>query len=176
MKKIIVLLIISGTLSASAQEAKVQCLFLFSFAKNLQWPAGAVTSKFVIGVFNSPEVAEELSISVASKKVGEFPIAIKIIHSAEELFDCQLVYVGASTKAILHPFLQAVKNKPVVIVTSLQGGTKFGSSLNFVNLDGKIRFEFNSIILHQQTVKMPGNMKSLGIDIIELSHLSNTAD
>jgi hypothetical protein len=50
-------------------------------------------------------------------------------------------------------------------VTEKEGLAKKGSGINFITVDGKLRYELNDAELDRRNIKLSGKIKSLGIAI-----------
>jgi hypothetical protein len=56
-------------------------------------------------------------------------------------------------------------SKSTLIVTEKEGLAKKGSGINFITVDGKLRYELNDAELDRRNIKLSGKIKSLGIAI-----------
>ena len=59
--------------------------------------------------------------------------------------------------------ISQTNSKPVLIVTDKPGLAKKGAAINFVELDGKIKFELNQQNAESRGLKVAGALTSLAI-------------
>jgi hypothetical protein len=143
-------LILSGFLVFSffglcAQNYQLHSVFIYSFARYIQWPEEASTGDFHILVLGESPILPELNNLAGKKKVGERTIQVTQINSASELRKCNILFIPNDKSALLSEILAKLgENTPTLVVTEQAGlGTK-GSNINFVQRDGKLAFELNS--------------------------------
>ena len=168
MKKAIVglvgvLMMLSSLQSAWAQKEKFHSIFIYNFSKYVKWPDGNGEGKFVIGVFGSSPIEKNLNAMAASKKVNGMPIEVKHFSSVSEIADCHILYVSASESGKIEKVIDATKDKPVLLVTDKPGLAKKGAAINFVEQEGKIKFELNQQNVEARGLKVAGSLTSLAI-------------
>jgi hypothetical protein len=164
MKKSIHILFLSLLVtSLQAQDYKYQSLFVYNFTKYIQWPANAQSGDFVIGVLgNSPMVGELEKVS-ANKMVGTQKIVVKKLSNVAEAETCQMVFIPLDSSPKFDAALEALKNKPILVITEKDGLGKRGSGINFVINDGKMRFELNQAATQSAGLKVSSQLTSLAI-------------
>lgn len=162
----IIALVLSLTSSfVHAQNIRAYSVFIYSFAKGLHWPETDDTANFTIGVMGSPELLTELQVMTAGKSVGLSPLVIKDIQRPEDLRACRIVFIAQARSAELSAILAAIQNLPVLLITEKDGLAKNGSGLNFIKVGDKLRFEYNAKFIEGRGIKMPSNLKTLGISV-----------
>lgn len=168
MKRLCVALIFvglafSGALAVSDVSEKVLSVFLYNFAINGQWPdAGA---EFTIGVLDQPALASELEAVSAEKTVGTQKIKVMKFSNASKVQNCNILFIPASSSNSLNAISDKLSNSPTLIVTEKNGLAKSGSGINFVVVDGKLRFEVNTASIEKRGIKLTNKIKSLGIAV-----------
>jgi hypothetical protein len=167
MKKIMffavgVLLLFSFT-NVSAQKEKFQSLFIYNFSKYVKWPDGLPTDKFVIGVIGSTEMTKALESMATNRKVNGTDIIVKQFSSASEVEDCHILYISESASSKLSSIVSDIGDKPVLIVSDTPGMAKKGSVINFIEEEGKIKFELNQKYAESRGLKVSGSLVSLAI-------------
>jgi len=149
--------------SAWAQKERFHSIFLYNFSKYVKWPEGSGSGNFVIGVFGSSPIEKDLKAMVASKKVNGNPIEIKRFSTTSEIANCHILYVSASQSGRLDEIIDATKDKAVLLVTDKPGLAKKGAAINFVEKEGKIKFELNQTNAEARGLKVAGSLASLAI-------------
>ena len=90
-------------------------------------------------------------------------IIVKQFSSAEEVKDCHILYVSKSASSKLSEVISRTSDQPVLIVTDTPGMAKKGSVINFIEDDGKIKFELNQSYAESRGLKVSGSLTSLAI-------------
>lgn len=160
---LILLLILIKANLAQAQEEKFKALFLYNYAKNIEWTS--TSGDFVIGVLGSSPIIDELNIIAEKKKVGTQAIVIKKHNSLDGAEKCNIFYLPSNKTANLSSLLAKVKGKKVLIVSDSPGTIKDGSCINFILQNGKLTFEISKTNIEKQGLKVTANLLSLGIKV-----------
>ena len=156
------LIFVFSAQSAWSQKEKFHSIFIYNFSKYVKWPDSQSTA-FVIGVYGSSSIYDDLSSMAASKKVNNLPIEVKRYKSTSELEGCQILYVPSSESSKIDEIISSTKGKPVLVVTDKPGSAKRGASINFVEVDGKIKFELSQENAESGGLKVASALASLAI-------------
>jgi hypothetical protein len=130
-----------------AQEAapsadSVKAAFLYHFGKFVGWPEGALAGDtFTIAVLGAKPVAEELRRIAPGRTVQGHPIQVREIRSIEDLGNAQILFINESQSPRLARMLEAVRGKPVLVVTDIEDGLRYGATINFTIAEQRVRFE-----------------------------------
>lgn len=146
-----------------AQKEKFHSVFIYNFSKYVKWPESKNSEKFVIGMLGKSPIEEELEVMSKTKKVNGTPIEIKQFNSVDEISDCHILYISASASNSLGKVISQIENKPVLIVTDNPGSAYKGATINFINQNGKIRFELNQQNAESKGLKVAGSLANLAI-------------
>jgi len=140
------LAILSFKSIAQELDHKLASVFIYNFTKYIDWPADHKNGDFVIGVFGDISIVEVFNKCIASKKVGNQPIAMRMTRSMDGIEQCNIVYVSLSESYRLKDILMVLKGKPTLIICEKMGLAKKGASINlFLDEDDdyKTKFEIN---------------------------------
>jgi hypothetical protein len=85
--------------------------------------------------------------------------------TAADIRYCHILFVPVSTKIDLNQLLAAWGSKNVMICTERDGWGQRGSTVNFITVDGKIKFEVNNASLNRSGLKMTTSITSLAINL-----------
>jgi hypothetical protein len=129
-----------------ATEYQVKAVFLFNFAKYVDWPAAAFTNTsapITIGVLGEDRFDDSLRRTVAGKTVNGRPFVIRHIAVNESPDGCHLLFISDSEKKRLGEILGKIKARPVLTVGESGQFLEAGGVINFVIKEGRIRLEIN---------------------------------
>lgn len=158
-----ILMMVTSFQSVSAQKEKYHSIFIYNFSKYVKWPDAQNTGKFVIGVLGKSTIQKDLKAMAATKQVNGMSIEVKQFSSAAEVSDCHILYVSATESAKFDQVLLNTKNKAILVVTDKPGLAKKGAAINFVEVEGKIKFELNQKNVEAKGLKVAGSLASLAI-------------
>jgi hypothetical protein len=144
---------------------KVYSVFILNFARTVQWPAEKGTGDFIIGVLNSPKVAEELRTVAATKSVGTQKIKVKEYTNADQVEACHILLLPSLKASVFASLIGKLINAPTLIITDTEGLATKGGGINFLSVDNKMKFELNSEAIEKRGLKVPSSLKSLGIPV-----------
>ena len=149
--------------NVNAQKEKFHSLFIYNFSKYIKWPDDQPADKFVIGVFGSSEMAKILETTAESKKVNGATIIVKQFNTPQEIQDCQILYVAQSESSKIGEIVSNTANRSTLIVTDKPGLAKKGGVINFIEQEGKIKFELNQHDAESRGLKVSSSLASLAV-------------
>ncbi|MCK5704682.1 MAG: YfiR family protein [Cyclobacteriaceae bacterium] len=169
MKKILLLflLVLVFFNTSIAQNHKYQSLFIYNFTKYIKWPDSYNSDKFVIGVLGNSEILTSLSAwALSKKKTGNGQILeVKKYSSVDEIDECNILFVSESAIDNIGQIDSQTSTKPILVVSDSPGMAAKGSVINFVELDGKMKFELNESKASGKGLIVSGSLTSLAIII-----------
>lgn len=166
VKKLILGLIVGFLLtnSVTAQKTKYQSIFIYNFSKYIKWPDDFNEGKFVIGVHGNSEIQNDLESMVATKKqTSGLVMEVKIFSSLSDLSECNLLFITSKFCNRIQEIQHAILGVPTLIVTDKSGMAKKGAAINFIEKDGKIKFELNQSTAESLGLRVSSSLVSLAI-------------
>ncbi|MBI4648804.1 MAG: YfiR family protein [Bacteroidia bacterium] len=159
----IVITILVLTSNISAQVEKFQSVFIYNFTKYIEWPDKS--GDFVIGVFGSSTVINELKSLEGTKKVGNQNILVKKFSSIEELSVCNILFISKNKSTEMVNIINKVKGQNTLLISEKDGLVKEGSGINFILVDNKQKFELNKNNVTKYGLKISPELEKLAIVI-----------
>lgn len=160
------ILFITFTLSSNfcfgQSQEKAYAIFMLSFARGIQWPESSYGT-FTIGVLAYPPLVAELNQVFNSTKLGNRKVEIREYTSADEIDKCQMLFIPAFKTRSFENILTKVGTQPTLIFTNKVDMAKKGAGVNFVFAEGKLKYEINCKTIEKRGMKIPANIKGLGI-------------
>jgi hypothetical protein len=131
--------------SAAYPEEAVKAVFLYRFAGYVSWPASTEnTAQFTIAVLGAANVAEQLNGFLPGHPIHSRPARVMAIQGLGQLGDAQMLYIGPGVPGKLSGLIEALKNRPILIVTDKPGALEEGSTVNFLIEEQHVRFEIST--------------------------------
>jgi hypothetical protein len=151
-------------------ESKMKAVFIYNFTNYIGWPAAIAKDVFTIGVIGPSDIVVPLKEIAETKTVQGVPIRIRYFETPEKIDSCQILFVSSPDKGKITGILAKTKGASVLTVGDAPGLAAQGIAINFVIIDGKIRFEINTDALGDAGLKVSSHLLKLGILVEALSH------
>ncbi len=129
-------------IAVEALEASVKAAYIYKFLPYVEWPAASFAnadSPQVIGVMSADAVHGELEQLVAGRRVNGRALVVRKVTPGDSLEGVHVLYLGRSARA--SSVMPMVVGKPVLVITDAPTGLAEGGALNFILVDGRVRFE-----------------------------------
>jgi len=165
----LLLALLSGPRRAVAADAgpteyQVKAVFLFNFAKFIEWPAakmGGADSPLVIGIIGDNPFGKLLEETIKDQTISGHRLVSRAISTTAEAAACHIVFISRSEKERLRPLLASLKGQPVVTVSETKGFTQDGGMINLVVLNGRVKLEINPAAAGEAGVKLSSKLLSI---------------
>lgn len=169
MKKLFLFLVVyvcaAPLIAQERATHEIHAAMLYNFIKYVQWPNETEPGEFIVGVIGEEKVFNTLKSWYDGKPKGTKKYVIKLLASAAEAGDCQVVYVGKSKSREFENIKTSVAGKSVLTITDGNGLGQKGSCINFKVIDGKLKFELNQAVVTSANLKVSGQLTSMAIVI-----------
>jgi hypothetical protein len=130
----------------SLSQYQVEAVFLFNFAKYVDWPAAAftnATAPITIGVLGTDPFGGSLQHMVEGKSIAGRSFVIKHLATDGDLSGCQILFISDSEAARMSEILDKTRTLPILTVGEDEAFAEDGGIINFVVKDGKVRLEID---------------------------------
>ena len=128
----------------SASEAEVKAAYLHKFAGFVEWPADTFRSPsapYVVAVAGDERVLDELRRIAHGRLVQGRPVSVVPAAAGDVPRDANVLFIGRDVMRDAAALLADVRSDHVLVVTEAPSGLAAGATLNFVEQDGRVRFE-----------------------------------
>jgi hypothetical protein len=129
----------------AATEQQVKAVFVFNFSHFVDWPPdrfASPTAPFVIGVVGGEPVAAQLDVAVHGERVGQHPLQVRRVASAEECRDCHIVYIDKSEGARLNNVLSTL-GRGTLTVSDFDGAAQRGVMIQLATDNSRVHLLIN---------------------------------
>ncbi len=135
------LLSLSGHANAQSDVSTAKAMFIYNFTRYIEWPKEANNGNFVISVYGSNQLFNELKEYLSNKLIGTRSITVQKASSSEGIENCQVLFVGfGKTKELKDLKIKIEKNNTLVI-SEKEGALDDGAAINFVLVGDKLTYE-----------------------------------
>ncbi|SFB70690.1 protein of unknown function [Flexibacter flexilis DSM 6793] len=146
-----------------AADYKFQSLFLYNIGKLSKWTPEREVGDFKVGVWGDKQIAETMSRALLDKKIGNQDIKVSLFEDASDIAGCHILFVPAMARVSIEKLAPIIEKNNIMLITEHEGWGKKGSIINFVIVNGKMKFEVNPIAAQKANVKLSNSLMAMGI-------------
>ena len=152
-------------LMVKAQDYRIHSVFIYNFTKYIQWPSNDQSGDFIIGVLGDSPIVGSLEKLAAERKIGSRSMVVKKYSSVAQIGKCHMLFIPDKSSNDLEAALAQLGNSSTLVMTERKGLGSKGSSINFIVVDGKQKFELNKAATDKAQLKVSTELTSLAIVI-----------
>jgi hypothetical protein len=152
-----------------ATEYQVKALFLFNFAKYVDWPAAAfpnATAPIIIGVIGTDPFGGNLQHDVEGKTINGRPFFIKHLADDADLSGCQILFISDSEASRMDGILNKACMLPILTVGEDEQFAQKNGMINFMLKDGKVRLEIDLTSARKTGLKISSRLLAVA-DVVK---------
>jgi len=151
----------------SAAEEQIKAVFLFNFAKYVDWPdAPAGTSASIrMCVPANPQFLAVLQTTVQGEVVNGRPLTAMGLEGLDGARDCDILYVGNASSRDAAAWSTAVRGRHTLTVGD--GTLAEGIVIAFVRDQNRVRFDINRAAAGQQHLSISSRLLDLARRVVE---------
>jgi len=157
----------------SPSEYQLKAVFLFNFAKFIDWPPGSLTSPqspFAICILGQDPFGNALDDILQGKMIRDQPLAVQRLKDQAEARRCQIVFVSSSESARLAEILKSLRGANTLIVGETNGFAASGGTIEFTLEDNRLRFTINTDAADRAGLKFSAKLLSLAKIVHDEGH------
>jgi hypothetical protein len=131
---------------AAPSEYQVKAVFLFNFARFVDWPAMTYVSAdapFAVCVYGDDPFGVDLDSVVRGESVDGRPMVVRRPRDPRELAQCQIVFIAGSADRELETVVATLDRRATLTVSDLEGAARRGAMVRMMNVGGRIRLRIN---------------------------------
>jgi hypothetical protein len=150
-------------LSEAQGQYDIYAGFMFHFGKFVQWPSELQSGDFVIGLVGDCPIKNRLDNFAATKNINGRKIVIRTVASTTDLKGCNILFIPKNENAKLATYASGAKTYNILLVTESEGNITKGAVFNFIEKEGKVRFEFNQSEADSHVLKVSADLVKLAV-------------
>lgn len=155
--------------TTQAAEHEVKAAFLYKFIGYIEWPPRAFAreeSPLVVGIADAPAMADELAAIVAGRSVNGRPVILRRMGHGEAAAGVHVLFVGRATGTRAAALLAAARGQAMLTVTESDETFPPGSVINFVVIDGKVRFDVDVRQAESENIRVSARLLSVARKVV----------
>jgi hypothetical protein len=140
-------------------ESEVKAVFLYNFAKYVDWPAPESSASLRMCVPANPQFLALLREAVRDEVVNGRPLTATGLDGLDAAKGCDIIYVGNAATPDAAAWINAVRGRQVLIVGD--GVLADGVVIAFVRDQDRIRFDINRAAAAKQKLSISSRLLGL---------------
>ncbi len=164
-KKLIAVMMILVSLSVSGQQSMFKALFMFNFAKYIEWPNQTNQNEFIIGVLGHDEIIPELNKLANARKINNKTIVVKSVKDFKDAPNANIFFIPPSKSSEINDVKNYFLNKPTLIICENTNACNKGASINYTLQGGKMKYEISKQNIVSHNLNVDQKLIALGIEI-----------
>lgn len=153
----------------SSLERRVKAAFLYKFLSFIEWPEQALPpagEPLVIGVLGAPDIADELGATLAGRTAQGRPVVARPLQPGEGRHGVHLVFIDGSQQERLREEARAARESATLPVSEVDGALEDGAMINFLTVDGRVRFEVSLDNAHGSGITISSRLLALAYRVV----------
>jgi hypothetical protein len=149
-------------------EQRVKATFLYKFLDYVEWPQGVFeqpASPIQVGMLSAEPIAAALEQAAAQRGPQSRPLVVRRLRDGELPAGLHVVFVDKAHRERLGELLRGTQARPVLVVTESEGALAQGSVINFVLVEGKVRFEVSLETADRNRLKLSSRLLAVAHQI-----------
>lgn len=131
-------------------EQQLKAAFLVNFLKYVQWPTA--TGPATICLAGRDTLGPYLASYEGRLVVGR-ELRVRRVAGADQVGDCQILFVPDTDEARFGAVLRWVEQQPVLTVSDTEVFIRHGGGIALVRVDGRLQFDVNTDALARAGLK-----------------------
>src|SRR5690242_17603909 len=144
-------------------EYQVKAAMIYNIAKFVDWPADTFSSdraQISVCILGKSPFGAALD-TLQGKTVRGRQLVVRQVERADDIVACHILFISESEKRALPAILSGLKQQSVLTVSELPRFAQAGGMVNFVEQEGKVRFEINLEAAQQARLKISSQLLKL---------------
>lgn len=134
------------TRSKITRDSDLKAVFLFNFARFVEWPPEAFpepSSPFVLCILGDDPVGKSLDQIVAHETVDDHRMEVRRPRELREASACHILYVSVSESPRMSQILAALQGKQTLTVGESDQFASHDGMIQFFVVDNRLRLRIN---------------------------------
>jgi hypothetical protein len=148
----------------STGEYQLKAVFLFNFAKFIDWPptsSRSPQSPFVVCILGPDPFGQAIDGVFKGKTIADRPVAIERFKNIAQVKQCQMVFVSQSESFHLADIIQTLHGACVLLVGEADGFAEAGGTIEFALEGNHVHFLINPDAADRAGLKVSSKLLSL---------------
>jgi hypothetical protein len=152
------------------RESAIKAAYLHKFPGFVEWPAETFktpSQPIVVGVAGAEPVFEELTQIARGRLVQGRAVEVRQVTPGNLPHDLNVLFIGRESVADATALMGEARADHVLVVTDTPAGIAIGAALNFIEQDGRVRFEASPSAAQKADLKLSSRLLGVASRVVE---------
>ena len=152
---------IAAEQGAQASEYDLKAVFLYQFARFVDWPANAfeaADAPLTIGVLGVDPFGSSLDEIVRNEVVAGRKLAVRRYHDVAETGACQILFISDSEADRLERVLATLKGRSILTVGDIESFATRAGMIEFLVVQERLRLRVNLAAANAANLKISSQL------------------
>ena len=154
--------LISVSLKAEDNLAKVQALYIYNFLRNVGWPED-VQDEYIIGVTGETAVYDELVKFTENREIAGKRIRVIKCTNCADLLKCQVIYISKDKCNHLKEINQITRGKGCLTIFENNTNMASNATIDLIEDGNKLAYRINQNVVNEQNLTISNNIVKMSI-------------
>ena len=154
--------------AAAVLERRVKAALLYRFVNYVDWQEAVQlrpNAPFTIAIVGADALANELAEVAATRTVLNRPLVVRKVRANDIPRDAQVVFIGKGESSQLATLVRSVPSN-VLIVTESDDALQQGSIINFIIVEGQVRFQVSLDAARRRNIQLSSRLLSVAQTVL----------
>jgi hypothetical protein len=157
--------------SSAPSQAQIGAAFVFNFAKFTEWPPQTLPnamSPVTVCFVGAEDIRAAFQSITAGKDVNGHPVLVRNAKAAAEVRECQVVYVDASSSAVLMDVLKNARQSCTLAIGTSEDFLTRGGIIRLLVENNRMRFDVNVGAAGRTKIHLSSKLLALARSVVDL--------
>ncbi len=151
---------------AARANNKIKGIYVYQFAKNVDWPQKYKKWSFSIGILADKSFYDQLKQSYTGKLIGGQKIEVVFYPKLTDVKNPHLLYVSPYDKKIAAELAEKLKKDKTLVIGEEKGLLNDGVIINFLSKNSRLAFEISKSNAKQKELVISQTLTKLAVDVL----------
>ena len=147
----------------SQSKEQVYAGIIFHIMKYVEWPNQQGLSEMSVAVLNDNQLTIALNKVAEGKRIVFKNLEIVKFAELTKLKNTNVLFIPKKMTSSLNEIVKHVNTKEILVISEKKTSTQQGASINFIEKQGKMRFELYEKVLAATGLKISEQLKRYAI-------------
>jgi len=143
-----------------ANEYQLKAAFVYKLMSFVEWPAGVVGSRMVVGFAGEGAMATALA-EISGKRLGSIAIEVRNVRTQAEMRECNVLVIAYPDVSRTREALSYARNMNVLTIGDGEGFARMGGTVALVPHQNSFQVAVNPHAVERARLKMSAKLLAL---------------
>jgi len=164
IKKILILALLFS-FSFGSIEDKIKSQFVGKISSLIKWPQDKIKDDFLIGVYGSGKIINELENIYIKKKIKGKPVKIQQTTNLKELIDKNVIFISSGKHKEIIKVINFAKKHNILTMSDTKGFIDKGGIIQLFTVSRKMKIKVNNTVAKESKLEIKSILLRLAKEV-----------